>query len=143
MKKLTFFGDPAANLENVGEIRGKLIVVEGPDGVGRSTQIENLLKTIPEVRLVYCKTGRPEIANDVMGVNQTDVWTMLWPQAKWLPGLSRDELIEEMDKLLSENVPGVKFGFSQPIEMRVNELVAGVKSDVAVLFYGPDLEVLR
>jgi cobalt-zinc-cadmium resistance protein CzcA len=48
-----------------------------------------------------------------------------------------------MDKALSENVPGVKFGFSQPIEMRVNELVAGVKSDVAVLIYGPDLEVLR
>jgi hypothetical protein len=52
-------------------------------------------------------------------------------------------LIEEMDKLLTRNVPGVKFGFSQPIEMRVNELVAGVKSDVAVLIYGPDLQVLR
>ena len=48
-----------------------------------------------------------------------------------------------MDKALSENVPGVKFGFSQPIEMRVNELVAGVKSDVAALIYGPDLDVLR
>ena len=48
-----------------------------------------------------------------------------------------------MDKLLSEHVPGMKFGFSQPIEMRVNELVAGVKSDVAVLIYGPDLKVLR
>ncbi len=111
--------------------------------VPMSTQIENQLKTIPEVRLVYCKTGRPEIANDVMGVHQTDVWTMLKPQEEWRPGLTRDELIEEMEKMLSENVPGVKFGFSQPIEMRVNELVAGVKSDVALLIYGPDLEVLR
>ena len=111
--------------------------------VAASTQIENLLKTIPEVRLVYCKTGRPEIANDVMGVHQTDVWTMLKPPDEWRPGLTRDMLIEEMDKLLSENVPGVKFGFSQPIEMRVNELVAGVKSDVAVLIYGPDLKELR
>ena len=111
--------------------------------VPASTQIENILKTIPEVRMVYCKTGRPEIANDVMGVHQTDVWTMLKPQDEWRPGLTRDALIEEMDKLLSENVPGVKFGFSQPIEMRVNELVAGVKSDVAVLIYGPDLDVLR
>ena len=93
--------------------------------------------------MVYCKTGRPEIANDVMGVHQTDVWTMLKPQDEWRPGLTRDALIEEMDKALSENVPGVKFGFSQPIEMRVNELVAGVKSDVAVLLYGPDLDVLR
>jgi len=111
--------------------------------VAASTQIENLLKTIPEVRLVYCKTGRPEIANDVMGVHQTDVWTMLKPQDQWRLGLTRDALIEEMNKLLTEHVPGVKFGFSQPIEMRVNELVAGVKSDVAALIYGPDLKVLR
>ena len=95
------------------------------------------------MRLVYCKTGRPEIANDVMGVHQTDVWTMLKPQDEWRPGLTRDALIEEIDKLLTEHVPGVKFGFSQPIEMRVNELVAGVKSDVAALIYGPDLKVLR
>src|SRR5262249_49695098 len=108
-----------------------------------STQVESLLKTIPEVRTVYCKTGRPEIANDVMGVHQTDIWTLLKPQSEWRPGLTRDGLIEQIDKLLTENVPGVKFGFSQPIEMRVNELVAGVKSDVAVLLYGPDLDVLR
>jgi cobalt-zinc-cadmium resistance protein CzcA len=111
--------------------------------VAVSTHVENLLKTIPEVRLVYCKTGRPEIANDVMGVHQTDVWTMLKPQHQWRPGLTRDALIEEIDKLLSEHVPGMKFGFSQPIEMRVNELVAGVKSDVAALIGGPDLKVLR
>jgi cobalt-zinc-cadmium resistance protein CzcA len=111
--------------------------------VAASTQVEDLLETIPEVRLVYCKTGRPEIANDVMGVHQTDVWTMLKPQDEWRPGLTRDGLIEEIDKLLSEHVPGMKFGFSQPIEMRVNELVAGVKSDVAALIYGPDLKVLR
>ncbi len=111
--------------------------------VEASTQIENLLETIPEVRMVYCKTGRPEIANDVMGVHQTDVWTMLKPQEEWRPGLTRDGLIEEMTKLLTERVPGVKFGFSQPIEMRVNELVAGVKSDVAALIQGPDLDVLR
>src|SRR5258708_13378642 len=78
-----------------------------------------------------------------MGVHETDVWTMLKPQDEWRPGLTRDALIEEMDKELSENVPGVKFGFSQPIEMRVNEPVAGVKSDVAALLSGPDLDVLR
>lgn len=111
--------------------------------VPASSRIEEIVKTFPEVRLVYCKTGRPEIANDVMGVHQTDVWTLLKPQSEWRPGLTRDALIQEMDKALSENVPGVKFGFSQPIEMRVNELVAGVKSDVAALLYGPDLDVLR
>ncbi len=110
--------------------------------VTSSTQIEKVLKEFPEVRTVFSKTGRPEIANDVMGVHQTDVWTLLHPQTEWRPGLTRDQLIEDMDKALNENVPGVKFGFSQPIEMRVNELVAGVKSDVAALIYGPDLDVL-
>ena len=111
--------------------------------VPMSTQVEDLLRTVPEVRTVFCKTGRPEIANDVMGVHQTDVWTLLRPQDEWRPGLTRDALIEEIDDLLSSRVPGVRFGFSQPIEMRVNELVAGVKSDVAALLYGPDLDVLR
>ena len=50
-----------------------------------STQIENILGKFPEVRMVFCKTGRPEIANDVMGVHQTDVWTMLKPEGEW-PG---------------------------------------------------------
>jgi cobalt-zinc-cadmium resistance protein CzcA len=68
---------------------------------------------------------------------------MLKPQVEWRPGLTRNALIEEIDKLLTEHVPGMKFGFSQPIEMRVNELVAGVKSDVAALIRGPDLKVLR
>ena len=113
------------------------------DAVPISSQIELIVKKFPEVRMVYCKTGRPEIANDVMGVHQTDVWTMLKPQHDWRKGLTREALIEELDKALTENVPGVKFGFSQPIEMRVNELVAGVKSDVAALISGPDLDVLR
>lgn len=111
--------------------------------VEASSRIEKILKQFPEVRLVYCKTGRPEIANDVMGVHQTDVWTLLYPQDKWRAGMTRERLIEDMDKALSAGVPAVKFGFSQPIEMRVNELVAGVKSDVAALIYGPDLDVLR
>src|SRR5262249_52247331 len=91
----------------------------------------------------HLNTVRPEIANDLMGVNHSDVWKMLKPQDEWRPGVTRDTLIEEMDRELTENVPGVKFGFSQPIEMRVNELVAGVKSDVAALLYGPNLDVLR
>lgn len=107
-----------------------------------STQIENLLKKLPEVKTVFCKTGRPEIANDVMGVHQTDVWVLLHPVHHWPLPKSRDQLIEEMSSVLSSSVPGVAFGFTQPIEMRVDELVAGVKADVAVLLYGDDLEML-
>ncbi len=107
-----------------------------------STQIENTLLQFPEVKTVFCKTGRPEIANDVMGVHQTDVWVILQRQDQWRPGVSRDDLIEEMSQRLNSTVPGVAFGFTQPIEMRVDELVAGVKADVAVLLYGDDLDVL-
>lgn len=108
-----------------------------------STQIEQLLTKFPEVRTVFCKTGRPEIANDVMGVHQTDVWVLLKPHHDWPAKKSRDQLIQEMSEKLNSNVPGVVFGFTQPIEMRVDELVAGVKADIAVLLYGDDLEVLN
>ncbi|MGB7324393.1 MAG: CusA/CzcA family heavy metal efflux RND transporter, partial [Rubripirellula sp.] len=100
-----------------------------------STQIESILKEYPEVQTVFSKTGRPEIANDVMGVHQTDVWVLLNPIGQWPVQKTRDELIEQMSDELNANVPGVAFGFTQPIEMRVDELVAGVKADVAVLLY--------
>jgi cobalt-zinc-cadmium resistance protein CzcA len=110
--------------------------------VEMSTQIENILKEYPEVKTVFCKTGRPEIANDVMGVHQTDVWVLLKPLDQWPEEKTRNELIEQMSDDLNANVPGVAFGFTQPIEMRVDELVAGVKADVAVLLYGDDIEEL-
>ena len=110
--------------------------------VTMSTQIEQIVKEFPEVKTVFCKTGRPEIANDVMGVHQTDVWVILKPQEEWPEHKTRDELIEELSEVLNASVPGVAFGFTQPIEMRVDELVAGVKADVAVLLYGDDLETL-
>lgn len=112
------------------------------DSLKMSTQIENIIKAFPEVKTVFSKTGRPEIANDVMGVHQTDVWVILEPEADWPAAKTRDELIEEMSAALNSQVPGVAFGFTQPIEMRVDELVAGVKADVAVLLYGDDLDVL-
>ena len=107
-----------------------------------STQVETALLTLPEVKTVFCKTGRPEIATDVMQVHQTDVWVMLKPEAEWPVHKLREELMEEMRELLNREVGGAAFGFSQPIQMRVDELVAGVKSDVAVLLYGDDLEIL-
>lgn len=118
---------PTATLEGVGEI---------------TQQIETTLLKFPEVKTVFCKTGRPEIATDVMGVHQTDVWVMLKPDDEWPQFKSREDLFVEMESQLTSRVPGVIFGFSQPIEMRVNELVAGVKADVAVHLYGDDLDIL-
>ncbi|MGE3778874.1 MAG: efflux RND transporter permease subunit [Pirellulaceae bacterium] len=112
------------------------------DSIELSTRIERELLAFPEVRTVFCKTGRPEIANDVMGVHQTDVWVLLKPHEEWPEAKTRDQLIEEMSAALNTRIPGAAFGFTQPIEMRVDELVAGVKADVAVLLYGDDLNVL-
>ncbi len=112
------------------------------DSIAMSTRIEKILRKFPEVKTVFCKTGRPEIANDVMGVHQSDVWVILHPPESWPKAKTRDELIEEISARLNAEVPGVAFGFTQPIEMRVDELVAGVKADVAVLLYGDDLSVL-
>ncbi|TWT68470.1 efflux RND transporter permease subunit [Crateriforma conspicua] len=104
--------------------------------------VESELTQFPEVKTVFTKTGRPEVANDVMGVHQSDVWVMLNPPDQWPAAKTRDELIAEMEAVLTDRVPGVAFGFTQPIEMRVDELVAGVKADVAVLVFGDDLDVL-
>jgi cobalt-zinc-cadmium resistance protein CzcA len=112
------------------------------DSIPLTTRIEQVLGGFPEVKTVFCKTGRPEIANDIMGVQQTDVWVMLRPRRSWPAGVTRDDLVERMSEALTAAVPGANFGFSQPIEMRVDELVAGVKADVAVLVYGDDLETL-
>ena len=110
--------------------------------IGMSFQIETELLKFQEVKTVFCKTGRPEIANDVMGVQQTDVWIMLKDHHEWREGVTRDDLIAEMSEVLNTRVPGSAFAFTQPIEMRVDELVAGVKADVAVLIYGDNLETL-
>lgn len=112
------------------------------DSVTMSTQIENIVKKFPEVKTVFSKTGRPEIANDIMGVHQTDVWVILKSPEEWPQEKTRDELIEGLSGELNDQVPGVAFGFTQPIEMRVDELVAGVKADVAVLLYGDDIKTL-
>ncbi|MCA9220671.1 MAG: efflux RND transporter permease subunit, partial [Planctomycetales bacterium] len=112
------------------------------DSITMSTQIENVVKEFPQIKTVFCKTGRPEIANDVMGVHQTDVWAILKPVDEWPEHISHEELINQLSEALETNVSGVAFGFTQPIEMRVDELVAGVKADVAVLLYGDDLDLL-
>ena len=124
----------------VEAVRLPSATIEGATAM--STEIERTLLDFPEVKTVFCKTGRPEIANDVMGVHQTDVWVILKDHSHWRDGVTRDDLIAEMDEALNGRVAGVAFGFTQPIEMRVDELVAGVKSDVAVLLYGDDLQVL-
>ncbi|MEK6646015.1 MAG: CusA/CzcA family heavy metal efflux RND transporter [Candidatus Firestonebacteria bacterium] len=104
------------------------------------TTIEKLLLEFPEVSTVVTKTGRAEIAEDPMGPEQNDIFVMLKPKKFWKVK-SKTQLIEVIDKKL-EKLPGVKINFSQPIALRVNELISGVKSDVAIKIFGYDLELL-
>jgi cobalt-zinc-cadmium resistance protein CzcA len=94
-----------------------------------------------EIDDVVSKTGRAEIATDPMGVNISDVIVTLKPMDGWKKASSKPELEALMSEEL-EKFPGLVFGFSQPIELRVNELIAGVRSDLAIKIYGEDLEVL-
>ena len=125
------------------EVR-RLPSVSVEEAAAQSAILERaLLEAFPdEVATVISKTGRPEIATDPMGVDASDVMVMLHPRELWRQP-SKLALIEAMERLVEERVPGIGVGFSQPIELRVAELIAGVRSDVAVEIYGDDLETLR
>jgi cobalt-zinc-cadmium resistance protein CzcA len=104
--------------------------------------IEKRLLAFPEVATVVSKTGRAEISEDPMGPEQTDVFIMLKPRKEWGTGRNKTELVEAIQQDLAQ-IPGLRFSFSQPIALRVNELISGVKSDLAVKIFGPDLDVLK
>jgi len=101
-----------------------------------------LVEEFPEIDTVVSRTGRAEIATDPMGVEISDSYIMLKPRKTWRFE-SKEALIEAIDKTLSERVPGAIFSYSQPIELRVQELIAGVRSDVAIQIYGDDLELMK
>ncbi|MBX9569366.1 MAG: CusA/CzcA family heavy metal efflux RND transporter [Candidatus Obscuribacterales bacterium] len=113
-----------------------------PEAVKVSTNIERAIKNVPEITTVVCRTGRPDLATDPMGVYQTDVYVMLKPRERWRSGMTKEKLVDELRQLLAEQVPGANFNFTQLIAMRVDELVSGVRSDVAVKIFGDDLDVL-
>jgi len=104
--------------------------------------MERRLLRFPEVSTVVSKTGRAEISEDPMGPEQTDLFIMLKPRRNRHTGRSKGELVEAIQKDLGR-IPGLRFSFSQPIALRVNELISGVKSDLAVKIFGPDLAVLK
>jgi cobalt-zinc-cadmium resistance protein CzcA len=110
--------------------------------VAVATAIEKRLAAYPEVATVVSKTGRAEISEDPMGPEQTDVIIMLKPRGAWGRGRHRAELVAAMQNDLA-TIPGLRYSFSQPIALRVNELISGVKSDLAVKIFGPDLDVLK
>lgn len=113
------------------------------ESVKGALDVERALRKFPEVVNVVTRTGSPEVATDVMGVELSDVFVILKPQQEWTTARTREDLIAKIKPAILDAVPGVGLGFTQPIEMRFNELIAGTRSDLAVKIFGSDLEVLK
>jgi len=107
---------PSVSLESSNEISGKA---------------EEVAKAFPEVQTVVSRTGRAEIATDPMGVEISDTYLILNPPDTWRFD-SKEELLDALDEELQEALPGVMFSYSQPIELRVDELISGVRSEVGI-----------
>ena len=116
------------------------ITLEQSVGLDGKVQ-KNLLKNIPEIATIVSRVGADELGLDPMGLNETDNFLVLKPKDQWRMA-SKEALIEEIRKVMAQT-PGVAFGFTQPIEMRVSEMLTGTRGDVAVKLFGSDLAVLN
>ena len=104
---------------------------------------ENLISKLPQVAFVFSRSGTPDLAADPMPPSATDTYIILKPRDEWPdPELAKDDLIREISEKASR-LPGNKFDFSQPMQMRFNELIAGVKEDLAIKVFGDEFEPMR
>jgi len=128
-----------------GDLAYQIVRIPGvslTESINIGTQIEKILmEKFPEIKTVVTKTGAPELATDPMGPEFSDVIVMLKPKDEWTSAETKEELIEKIQKSLSV-IPGVGLSFTQPIELRFNELIAGARGDIAVKIFGDDLTVL-
>lgn len=106
-----------------------------------TTRMEKILKKFPEVEQVVSRIGAAEVPTDPMSMEESDVIIKLKPKEEWVSAETKDELADKFKVALSE-VAGVDFEFTQPIEMRFNELITGVRADLAIKVFGEDLDVL-
>lgn len=99
-----------------------------------------ILSQVPEVKGVFSRVGSDELGLDPMGLNQTDNFLILKPSSEWRMK-TKEELIDELRKVMAQ-MPGLDYSFTQPIDMRVNEMILGVRGDLAIKIFGPDLTAL-
>ncbi len=104
---------------------------------------EDAARESPEVVSVVSRIGRPEGAVDPVGPESSDVFVTLKPRSEWREGMTPEALVSELSQRINARVPATVNAFSQPIEMRINDLVAGVKSDVAIKLFGEDLATMN
>jgi cobalt-zinc-cadmium resistance protein CzcA len=106
-------------------------------------RFERALLEVPEVLRVSHRIGSPSVATDIMGIEMADVFLTMQPRERWRPGLTREALIAELEARAREADPNAALGFTHPIQMRFNELVAGITSDVSLSIAGDDLAELQ
>jgi len=130
-----------------GAIVGTTVRLAGisvDEAVAQNDRIERaLMAEFPdEIEHIWTRLGTAEVATDPMGVELADFFLALKPRGQWKKARTQDELVERMRGVLNQ-VPGLRPAFTQPIEMRLNEMIVGVRGDVAIKVYGDDLEELR
>ena len=114
--------------------------------LARSAEIDmalqrRILQAVPEVKNVIARVGSDELGLDPMGLNETDTFLVLKPQAQWRSP-DKQAIIDAL-RVITDEFPGVNVSFTQPIEMRTSEMLSGVRGDLAIKIYGPDLPVLN
>ena len=128
-----------------GDVATHLIIASGSSlsqEIESTTNAEKILKAkFPEIKMIVTKIGSAEIPTDPMPMEAGDMIILLKDHSEWTSAETKEELMEKMEKALAD-IPGVTTEFSQPIQMRFNELMTGVRSDVAIKIYGEDLDML-
>lgn len=119
----------------------KLPGISLTESIAISKQIEQRLRTFPEIADVVIKIGRPDFATEAMGINEGDTYLILKPKTEWTRFHTKEELIEAVDKGLA-TIPGITYSFSQPMAMRMDETVSGVKADLAIKIFGDEFRAL-
>jgi cobalt-zinc-cadmium resistance protein CzcA len=119
----------------------KLPGISLDESIYLGNQIEKVIRSFPEVTQVVSKLGRPDRATEAMGIEESDSYLTLAPQKEWKCCKSKEELTGKMSKAL-EGIPGAAFVFTQPMEMRMDEVVTGIRGDLALKIFGEDLDTL-
>ncbi|MFC2107004.1 CusA/CzcA family heavy metal efflux RND transporter [Bacteroidota bacterium] len=128
-----------------GDLAAQMTLAPGSsltESVKSSTKAEKiLLEQFPEVKAVVSKIGTAEVPTDPMAIEDADIMIVMKPKSEWITADNREDLVDKMKEALNV-IPGVSFEFTQPIQLRFNELMTGIKSDVAIKIYGDDLNIL-
>ncbi|MBP8234424.1 MAG: CusA/CzcA family heavy metal efflux RND transporter [Rhizorhabdus sp.] len=142
----SFLGQEFLPQLDEGDLTAQVLRVPGTSvdqSQAMQSRIEREIGTLPEVRFVFSKTGTAELASDPMPPNISDTFIIMKPRDEWPDsGLSKAELVAKVEKVL-EGLPGNAFEISQPIQMRFNELIAGVRGDIAVKVFGDDTDAMN